>query len=55
MSEGAHLAIVAGFWTIVVVALVLLAVIRRRRAAAAAERSQAADLSGTTTHSRKGK
>jgi hypothetical protein len=33
MSEGAHLAIVAGFWTIVVVALVLLALIRRRRAA----------------------
>jgi hypothetical protein len=47
MSEGAHLAIVAGFWTIVVVALVLVALIRRRRAAAA-------DLSGTT-HSRKGK
>jgi hypothetical protein len=55
MSEGAHLAIVAGFWTIVVVALVLLAVIRRRRAAAAAERSQAADLSATTKHARKRK
>ena len=53
MSKGAHLEIVAGFWTIVVVALVLVALIRRRRAAA--ERSQAADLSGTTTHSRKGK
>jgi hypothetical protein len=53
MSEGAHLAIVAGFWTIVVVALVLLALIRRRRAA---ERSQAApDLSATTTRSRQGK
>jgi hypothetical protein len=55
MSKGAHLAIVAGFWTIVVVALVLLAVIRRRRAAAAAERSQVADLSATTTHARKRK
>jgi hypothetical protein len=54
MSEGAHLAIVAGFWTIVVVALVLVAVIRRRRRAAA-ERSQAPDLSATTTHSRKGR
>jgi hypothetical protein len=55
MSAGAHLAIVAGFWTAVVVALVLVAVTRRRRAEAAAERSQAADLSATTTHSRKGK
>jgi hypothetical protein len=54
MSEGAHLAIVAGFWTIVVVALVLAALIRRRRAAA--ERSQAGpDLSATTTRSRQGK
>jgi hypothetical protein len=53
MSAGAHLAIVAGFWTAVVVALALVALIRRRRAA---EQAQAApELSATTTDARKGK
>ena len=55
MSGGAHLAIVAVFWTIVVVALVLVALIRRKRAANAAERSQAApEFSARSTRSRKG-
>jgi hypothetical protein len=56
MSEGAHLAIVAVFWTIVV-ALVLAAVIRRRRrrGAAAADRlSRAQKVSAQSRHSRKG-
>jgi hypothetical protein len=57
MSAGAHLAIVAVFWTIVVVALVLVALIRRRRrrAAAAADRLSAAqEYVARSTHSREG-
>jgi len=56
VSEGAHLAIVAVFWTIVV-ALVLAAGIRRRRrpGAAAADRlSRAQKVSARSRHSRKG-